>query len=138
LRHLIKVPTTVPELCKLADELDKNPSEVCGLLEHALGMDWWERGGEEVTVDVSPQPPEGYVRAKGCTGHWINAEKQIIDRGWIITPAWDAATNRHTVELWTANHKPPKYANLSPADALRLASDLTAATQTALTAGDRK
>jgi hypothetical protein len=36
------------------------------------------------------------------------------------------------VGLTTANHEPPTYANLSPADALALAADLTALAKDAL------
>jgi len=73
-----------------------------------------------------PMPPAGYTSAKGGS-RWIGED--ITRRGWIITPAWNATTNTHSIELWTANHEPPRYADLSTADALQLAADLTAVAQ---------
>lgn len=80
-------------------------------------------------------PPVGYVLAEGCADHWVGPE--VMNRGWIITPAWNATTDTHSVELWAANHEPPNYANLSPADALQLAADLAATAAAVLAAGSR-
>lgn len=73
-----------------------------------------------------PMPPAGYTLAPKSDTRWIGTE--TFARGYIITPAWDYRTQKHSIELWTA--KPKKQdATLTPAEALQLAADLTAAVQ---------
>lgn len=79
------------------------------------------------TLPAIRKAPAGYVLAEGTDDRWIGAE--TINRGWIITPAWNSTTGAHSLELWVANHRPPNYADLSPADALALAADLITAAQ---------
>ncbi|WP_248760238.1 hypothetical protein [Pseudarthrobacter sp. SSS035] len=142
MQHRIKAPTTVAELGDLAEWLGMDIVEVWDLLDDALGEKWWKHGLGEVTFTFSsavaappqaPTPPSGYVRSKKGSERWIGDD--IVKGPWIVTPVWNAATNTHTIELWMANHKRPRYAQLSPADAYDLAADLIAAAKTAQTAG---
>ena len=102
----IKDPATVREAGDMAQALGMKLSELMGMLAPI------------------PMPPAGYFLAEKSSDRWIGHE--VVKRDWIITPIWNATTNTHSLELWTANHKPPTYANLSPDDALQLAADLTA------------
>ncbi|ALE91845.1 hypothetical protein AOC05_05075 [Arthrobacter alpinus] len=43
----------------------------------------------------------------------------MTDRKWIITPAWDADTERHAIEVWT-----PKYQDFTPKQARQFAAAL--------------
>ena len=72
---------------------------------------------------MSVKPPKGYSKVKECTDLWIAAES--MDRGWIVTPAWDSSTGQHSLEVWT-----PKYNLLTPAEARRLAQVLLATADT--------
>ncbi|WP_258802778.1 hypothetical protein [Pseudarthrobacter sp. NS4] len=74
-----------------------------------------------------PMPPAGYTLAPKSESRWIGTE--TIARGYIITPTWDYRTQKHSIEVWMAEHEAPDYAVLSPAEALRFAADLTAAVQ---------
>jgi hypothetical protein len=76
-----------------------------------------------------PMPPAGYTLAKGSETRWTGPE--TVKSRWIIQPAWNSTTNTITVELWMADHQPPTYANLTAAEALELAADLTATTHAA-------
>lgn len=69
-----------------------------------------------------PMPPAGYTLAQGSQHRWIGHE--IVKRRWILLPVWDAATNRHSFELWMADHQPPRYGSLTAAEALELSADL--------------
>ena len=138
MQHTIKAPTTVRELGSLSERLDMKLPEVWDLLTDALGDKWWEHGFGEVTFTVAEAPkpaapPAGYVLAKGCADLWTGPE--TVKRGWIITLAWNSTTGLHTIELWTADHRPPTYSSLAPDDAVQLAADLIAAAQAARTAG---
>lgn len=101
----------------------KYPATVreAGDMAHALGMKLPEF--LEMLGPI-PMPPAGYTLAPKSSDRWIGEEK--MHRGWIITPAWSAATNTHSLEVWMADHKAPNYATLTPAEALTLAADLTA------------
>jgi len=68
---------------------------------------------------MSIKPPKGYSKVKECAYFWIGTES--MDRGWIVTPAWSSATNKHGLEVWT-----PKYNLLTPSEARRLAQVLLA------------
>lgn len=95
-----------------------------GSMAHALGMELSEF--LEMLGPI-PMPPAGYFLAEKSSDRWIGHE--VVKRDWIITPTWNATTNTHSLELWMANHRPPTYANLSPADALQLAADLAGASR---------
>lgn len=73
-----------------------------------------------------PMPPAGYTLAPKSDNRWIGPE--TMSRRWIITPAWTWDSNgaAHSIEVWMADHKRPTYANITPAEALQLAADLTA------------
>ncbi|POH58290.1 hypothetical protein [Arthrobacter glacialis] len=68
---------------------------------------------------MSIKAPTGYVKVKECSDLWTGTES--MDRGWIVTPAWNSATDKHSLEVWT-----PKYNLLTPAEARRLAQVLLA------------
>lgn len=115
MNHSTKAPTTVREAIDRAHELGMSLSEFLELMPPV------------------PMPPTGYVLEKGPGTRWTGPE--IINRGWIITPAWtwDGVAEHHTLELWTA--KEPGYAgsHMAPAEALQLATDLIAAAQASVT-----
>lgn len=69
---------------------------------------------------MSTTPPKGYSKVKECADLWVGTES--MDRGWIVTPAWNSTTDRHTLEVWT-----PKYCHLTPAETRQLAQVLLAA-----------
>jgi hypothetical protein len=73
-----------------------------------------------------PMPPEGYTLAPKSDTRWIGTE--TMNRGWIITPVWtwNSTGGTHSIEVWMADHEPPTYADITPAEALQLAADLTA------------
>lgn len=102
-------PATVREAAKMAEKLGMNMSALLEML------------------GPIPMPPTGYTLAPGCSDVWVGTE--TMNRGWIITPVWNAATNTHSVEVWMADHEAPTYADITPAEALQLAADLTAAAQ---------
>ncbi len=140
----VKTPTTVRELGDLAERLGLKVSELWALLDDTLVERWWEHSEGEVTFTFTltpipvplasrvenstpaeaTTPPAGYVLAKGCSDLWIGTE--TLNRGWIITPAWNSTTGAHTIELWA-----PKDDKLTPAEAVTLAADLLAVAQTA-------
>lgn len=103
-----KYPDTVRELGKMADEMGISPSELLQML------------------GPIPMPPAGYTPAPKSDNRWIGPE--TMSRRWIITPAWtwSSTGGAHSIELWMADHKRPTYANITPAEALHLAADLTA------------
>ncbi|MEW1921241.1 hypothetical protein [Pseudarthrobacter oxydans] len=102
-----KYPATVRELAEMAEKLDMT---VLSLLE---------------MLSPIPMPPAGYTLAPKSDSRWIGTE--TMNRGWIITPVWDATTNTHFLDVWMADHKKPNYATLTPGEAMQLAADLTAA-----------
>lgn len=108
-----KYPATVRELGAMAAKLGMKAPELLEMLSPI------------------PMPPAGYTLAPKSDTRWIGPE--TMSRGWIITPAWTWNSNggAHSIEVWMADHTPPRYANLSPADALQLAADLTAAARAA-------
>lgn len=114
MQHTTKYPATFREFCNMAEERGITATR---LLE---------------VLGPIPMPPAGYTLAKGSDRRWIGQE--LVSRRWIITPSWDGTTNAHSVEVWMADHKRPTYANLSPADAIQLAADLTAVAQAIATA----
>jgi hypothetical protein len=92
----------------MAHKMGIKPSELIGMLEP------W------------PKPPAGYVLAEGTSDIWTGTD--IVQRGWIITPSWNATTDRHSIELWTAKGSPDEVlSHLTPAEAIQLAADLTTA-----------
>ncbi|WP_104175521.1 hypothetical protein [Arthrobacter sp. Y81] len=105
-----KYPATVRELGDMAEKLGMKASELLEML------------------GPIPMPPAGYTLARRSGDRWTGPE--TFNRGWIITPAWNASTNTHSIELWAASHEPPSYANLTPDEALQLAADLTAVAKT--------
>lgn len=78
---------------------------------------WLEKYGPTITM-----PPAGYTLAPKSENRWIGTEK--MNRGWIITPVWDGATNRRTIELWTSKDPDESDARLTPMEAIQLAADL--------------
>ncbi|WP_434619292.1 hypothetical protein [Arthrobacter sp. A5] len=120
----IKTPTTVRELGDLADGLGLTPMEVWGLIDGALGDRWWDHGLGEVTFTTQApatiKRPSGYLREKGRKGTEARkarfAGPERVARGWILTPTWNAKTNQHAIEMWSAVD-----AKLTPADARKLA-----------------
>lgn len=74
-----------------------------------------------------PMPPAGYVLAPKSETRWIGTE--TMARGYIITPSWDYRTQKHSIELWTSKDPGESDAHLTPADAVQLAADLTAAAE---------
>lgn len=103
----IKAPATVRELGDMAEALGITATDLLELL------------------GPIPMPPAGYTLAHGSQNRWIGAD--IVKQRWIIQPVWDGSTNRHSLELWMADHRAPNYAELTPAAALQLALDLEAA-----------
>lgn len=112
-------PATIRELGEMAAREDLDLGAMLDRLEAEAGP--------------IPRPPAGYTLAPGCSDHWIGTE--IINGRWIITPAWDSTTNRHTLEVWMADHQPPNYSALTPSAALELAASLL---QAARSLGDGK
>jgi hypothetical protein len=112
-----KYPLTVRELGEMAEEQGVTAAR---LLE---------------VLGPIPMPPKSYTLAPGSDLRWIGEE--TMNRNWIITPAWtwNSTGGAHSLELWTANHEPPRYANLSSADAFDLAADLITAARAVETAG---
>lgn len=104
-------PATLLELANLSRQTDEMPTATLDALEAELGP--------------CPLPPRGYTTAAGSSTRWIGPE--TTSRAWMITAAWDFTTDSHSIEVWLAEHQPPSYASLSPADALQLAADLAAA-----------
>ncbi|SEE21111.1 hypothetical protein SAMN04489740_0890 [Arthrobacter alpinus] len=68
---------------------------------------------------MSIQAPTGYAKVKEGSDLWAGPES--TDRGWIVTPAWNSATGKHFLEVWT-----PKDNRLTPSGARRLAQVLLA------------
>ena len=106
-----KYPATVREAADMAEKLGMQLSEFLQML------------------GPIPMPPTGYTLAPKSSHRWIGPE--IINGRWILTPVWDATTASHSVDVWMADHEPPNYANLTPAEAIDLAAALLQATQTA-------
>jgi len=106
-----KYPATIRDLGNMAEERGMNIVE----LFEELGP--------------IPMPPAGYTLAPKSSQRWIGTE--IINGRWILTPAWDATTASHSVDVWMADHEPPNYANLTAAEATDLATALLQATQAA-------
>jgi hypothetical protein len=102
----IKYPTTVRGLADMAAEQGKTLAEMLDI------------------IGPIPMPPAGYTLAQGPEVKWIGHE--MVNRRWIITPTWTVTTGR-ALEVWMADHEPPRYAHLSPEDALQLAADLITA-----------
>lgn len=75
-----------------------------------------------------PTAPAGYELEKTSSTRWIGPEK--VGPRWIVTAIWDAATNAQTVEVFTATNVGEKYTNLTPAEALAMASDVAAVART--------
>lgn len=117
MQHTTKYPVTVRELVEMARE---RGMEVSRMLE---------------VLGPIPMPPEGYTLAPKSDTRWIGQE--IVNGRYIITPAWtwNSAGGFHSIEVWMADHEAPNYASMSPADALQLAADLTAAAHAILAAG---
>lgn len=107
MKQSLKAPATVRELGDMAEALGMTVPELLDLL------------------GPIPMPPAGFILAAKSSDRWTGPE--IVRRGWIVTPVWNATTGRHSLEVWISDHVPPAYGNLSPADALQLAADLTAA-----------
>lgn len=107
----IKYPATVKEACRMAAKLRATLSE---FLE---------------SIGPLPMPPADYTLAPGCSDRWIGPE--VVSRRWIITPAWDATTDTHSLEVWMADHTPPTYGNLTPEEARELGAALIQAAQAA-------
>lgn len=101
-----KMPATVREAGEMAAKLGMPLSEFLDML------------------GPIPMPPAGYTLAQGSQRRWIGQE--IVKSRWILLPVWDAATDRHSFELWMADHQPPQYGSLTAAEALELAADLAA------------
>lgn len=114
-------PMTMGGLIEDALRLGRTPSEHFAKLEKKLGP--------------VPQSPAEYTLAEGSDFRWIGPE--IMNRNWIITPAWTQTSTggTHSIEVWMADHERPTYANITPAEALQLAADLTAVA-TALIEGE--
>ena len=126
--NTIKRPITLRELGDLSENLKLPIQETWSLLTNALGEEWWEHDHHEVTLALGSTPslaaPAGYELAEGCSDHWTGRE--IMNRGWIVNQAWNSTTGQSTIELWVADHEAPSYGNLTPADAINLATDLLA------------
>jgi|GEM_PF-4161659 len=103
-----KTPATVRELADMAREQGKTLVEMLDI------------------IGPIPMPPAGYILAQGREDKWIGHE--IVNRRWIITPTWNVPNGR-ALEVWMADHKAPRYAELSQADAVQFAADLLAAAQ---------
>ncbi len=136
MQHTIKAPRTVRELGEIADMCGLKPSEVWVLLEEVLGERWWEHDAddfEDFTLsDGRPTsafqmregrtstPPAGYLREKGSKGSKARKERFVgperLAREWMLTPTWNAQTNEHAIELWSAVD-----AKLTPAKARKFA-----------------
>ncbi|MDQ0679064.1 hypothetical protein QFZ30_002446 [Arthrobacter pascens] len=109
MNHSIKTPRTVREAGDMAEKLGMKLPEFLEML------------------GPIPMPPAGYTLAPHSDDKWIGRE--TMNRGWIITPAWNATSNTHSIELWAADHEPPDYTVLTPPEALQLAADLITAAQ---------
>jgi hypothetical protein len=106
-----KYPATVRELGDMAEELGMKASELLEML------------------GPIPMPPAGYTLAPKSSDRWIGTE--IINRRWILTPVWHSTTDSHSVDVWMADHMPPNYAELTPAEATELAAALLHVTKAA-------
>lgn len=116
-------PATVRELANLAEQRGVRLGEIYGLLEDELGP--------------CPLPPAGYRLAKGTEDVWTGED--IVNRNYIMMPAWNAATNQRSVELWTAKGSPDEsFTSLTPAEALQLASDLVKLAKDAIAGTDSR
>lgn len=113
-------PATVRELGDLAEQRGMTATELLEEMAEQLGP--------------MPMPPAGFTLAKGCADLWIGTD--AIHPQYMITPAWNAATDRRTVELWTAKGtKDEVYTSLTPLEAIQLAADLIKLAQDALRDG---
>lgn len=117
MQHITKYPVTVREAGDMAEKLGMTLPSLLELL------------------GPIPMPPAGYTLAPKSDFRWIGPE--IMNRNWIITPAWTQTSTggTHSIEVWMADHERPTYANITPAEALQLAADLTAVA-TALIEGE--
>jgi len=96
--------------------------------------DWASNNGKEILEALDfwapwPTKPEGYMLARKSDHRWIGPE--IVHGRFIVTPVWDARTDTHSVDVWMADHQPPNYSNLTPAEAADLAAALLKATAAA-------
>jgi hypothetical protein len=89
--------------------------------EHATTEETNNHQGVNSMSNFTPTPkaPKGYVKVKDCADLWVGPDS--TDRGWIVTPSWDAAADKHSLEVWT-----PEYNILTPAEARQLAQVLLA------------
>lgn len=103
-----KYPLTFRDLGRMADDMGISPVDLLEML------------------GPIPTSPDGYTLAHGSDFRWTGPE--IMNRRWIITPVWtwNSDGGTHSIEVWMADHERPTYANITPAEALQLASDLTA------------
>lgn len=69
-----------------------------------------------------PTPPADYVMTKGNEDRWTGTER--LNRGYIVTPVWNATTDSRTIDLWTSKDPGESDAHLTPQEALQLAADL--------------
>lgn len=113
--HLTKWPATVREFGDMAAERGLGIVAMWDELEREFGP--------------IPMPPAGYTLAHGSSDRWIGDE--VINRRWIITPAWYASTDSHSIEVWMADHQAPTYGDLTPAEARELGAALIQAAQAA-------
>lgn len=90
------------------------------------GMTFVELLDEVGTIHTAPA---GYTLAPKSDFRWTGPE--VIHGRFILTPVWDAATDSHSVDVWMADHMPPNYAELTPAEATELAAALLHVTKAA-------
>lgn len=107
---------TLRELAAMAAEQGRPMPDVFAELEADLGR--------------LQMPPAGFQLAPGCADHWIG--EAVGGDGWTVTPAWNATTHRHSVEVWTEEGH-----TLTSAESLEFAAALLEAARNGL-AGRRK
>ena len=79
-----------------------------------------------------PKRPAGFAADEDNEDLWIGND--VVKRTHIITPVWNASTNRRSIDLWTLREPGESDAHLTPEEAITLASDLLKMAQDALEA----
>ncbi|MBD1541041.1 hypothetical protein G9E11_01970 [Arthrobacter sp. IA7] len=69
-----------------------------------------------------PIPPVGFAMTKGSEQRWIGND--VVNRQYIVTPVWNAATNSRSIDLWTSKEPGESDTHLMPLQAIELAADL--------------
>lgn len=126
-----KMPKTVPAFAMLALEIGMNPADLMKELDRVFGDRWCDEPSFSVsTLGVQDSgeviPPAGYELAEGVTDIYVGAE--TVSSAFVIRPSWHAVTGLFSIEV-TPSDGLGDYQTLAPDEALKLASDIKAATE---------